>query len=489
MGASTKSTSEQYMRYGLIGRFSGRILWMFVVALGLLLVSGSRVFASGYVDSQGSVNIDVRWVPWIGSWRLVSNTVNTTDKDLKGDYRLEVSPGDRGTAVTMKAFQDETVLFEDTIITDGVSQPLKEKECSGWYKYFWADTGKRLLFESESSCPDKPQQKISGISVIDRNGNWVDIQLFQSLQDRIITVRRYSLISDKTEDFEGQGIQVAGLARLHAGTHFSIDEVIELSAKMPSEVLEAALMELHEPFKINSKTLVRLSDSGVPASVIDLMVALSFPEKFYIERGTVSIQARTDDTSIGPRSAYSYPPYGYYSVVDPYFPWYWTPSTYSLYWNSGWGTWPGMYYPFYSGGGSPGRDVRYNGGRLVEGQGYTRVSPRTASSGSAHPRSADGRSTLVRGSSGSGSGSSSSGTYSRSSGGVVTSGGGGGASAPSSGSSSGAAPSSSGGSSSGSSGGSSSGGSSGGYSGGGSPSASPGGYSSGGSGGGSAQPR
>jgi hypothetical protein len=355
---------------------------MFSIILGLLLVAGGQLQAAGQFNSQPDKAIDSRWLPWIGSWRLVSNTVNTTDRDLEGEYVLNISPGKRETAVTLKAFQDETVLFEDTIVADGSSQSLKDKECSGWRKYSWSDTGKRLLFESESSCPGELPRKISGISLIDDHGEWLDIQLLQDQNERIITVRQYSPI-DEAKDLTGLGIRATRRAHLAPGANFSINEIIELSNKVASEVLEAAIMELHKPFKINSKTLVHLADAGgVPTPVIDLMVALSFPEKFHVERDTIYLAEKADSTSSGPGRGYPYPPYMYYTVFDPFYPWYWTPYTYPYYRYSYWGVWP--CYGCYPGTGPGGGDGQRTSGRLVAGHGYTRVNPRNSSS--AQPR-------------------------------------------------------------------------------------------------------
>jgi len=384
MGANTKSippvkrtesTPNQCAGYSSICRVSGRIIWVFSITLGLLLVAGGQLQAAGHSNSQRDTAIDSRWLPWIGSWRQVSNTVNTTDRDLKGEYLLNISPGKRETAVNVKAFQDETALFEDTIVADGSSQSLKDKECSGWHKYSWSNTGKRLLFESESSCPGELPREISGISVIDDRGEWLDIQLLQDQSERIITIRRYSLI-DEAEDLAGYGIRATRRAHLASGANFSINEIIELSNKVASEVLEAALMELHKPFKINSKTLIRLADAGVPTPVIDLMVALSFPEKFHFERDIISIAEKADSTLSRPGSGYPYPPYLY----DPFFPWYWTASTYPYYWYYPRGVWPGVCYGCYYGPGYGGGDGQRSSGRLVAGHGYTRVNPRDSSS-------------------------------------------------------------------------------------------------------------
>jgi hypothetical protein len=390
MAANTKSTTPvkqakstlcECAGHSSICRFSGRSIWVFSIMLGLLLVAGGQLQAAGQFDSQRDTAIDSRWLPWIGSWRLVSNTVNTTDRDLEGEYLLDISPGKRETAVTVKAFQDEKVLFEDTIVADGSSQSLKDKECSGWHRYSWSDTGKRLLFESESSCPGELLRKISGIFVIDDYGEWLDIQLLQDQNERIITIRRYSPV-DEAEDLAGHGIRATRRARLASGASFSIDEIIELSNKVASEVLEAAIMELHKPFKINSKTLVHLADAGVPTPVIDLMVALSFPEKFHVVRDTIHLAEKADSTSSVSGRGYPYPPYMYYTVYDPFYPWYWTPYTYPYYWYSYWGVWP--CYGCYPGPGPGGGDGQRTSGRLVAGHGYTKVNPRDSSS--AQPR-------------------------------------------------------------------------------------------------------
>ena len=128
MEANTKSvtpvkqaetTLNQPASYSSIRRFSGRALRVFSIALGLLLVAGGQLQAADQFNSQRETIMDSRWLPWMGSWRLVSHTVNATDRDLEGEHLLKISPGKRETAVTVQAFQDETLLFGDAIVADG----------------------------------------------------------------------------------------------------------------------------------------------------------------------------------------------------------------------------------------------------------------------------------------------------------------------------------------------------------------------------------
>ena len=199
---------------------------------------------------------------------------------------------------------------------------------------------------------------------------------------------------EDAEDSAAYSVRRIRASQISAGTAFSIDEVVELSRKVAPEILEAALVEYHEPFPINSRTLADLSSAGVPPQVMDLMVALSFPEKFTVEPHTVSI---TPKGGSGEHEAGGYNYQAYY-IVDPFFPWCWTPYTWSFYWGyGGWGSgWYPPYYPGYPG--YPGHPVvkPANSGRLVAGRGYTKVYPRSSSI--ARPRSAGSGSPIVAGS-------------------------------------------------------------------------------------------
>jgi hypothetical protein len=414
---------------------------------------------------------DSRWSPWIGSWQLISNTVDAKDGSVSDDFILKISPSDDRRSIVMKGSQKETVLFEHKIVVDGSRRPLKDEDCEGWYAYSWSDTGKRLLFDSESVCPDERPRTISGLSFFVDTGTWVDVQLLTGEEERVITIRRYR----EADSESGASVRSTAFntARIMASTNFSIDEIIELSGKVAPEAMEAAIMEMHQPFKINSKVLVRLADAGVPSQIVDLMVALSFPDKFTVERHSVEPVEMTEGRELRAGSSYyAWSPFGIWSYYDPWFHWYWNTYGYGLYGYWGWNYWPGYYAPYWGSGGSGGGAHHgIGGGILVAGEGYTRVRPNSGGQPRyANPRSRSAGSGRLRPNSGTASGSSSSG---RTQAGTTS----GGHSSPSY-----SAPSASSGG-----GGASSAGPS--YSGGGAPSASPGGYSGGSHGGGSARPR
>jgi hypothetical protein len=234
--------------------------------------------------------------------------------------------------------------------------------------------------------------------------------------------------------------------------------VIEASAKLPPEAVQAALSELNTGFALNAKGLVAMDEAGVADSVVDLMVALTYPKRFVVERAGGSPDSSVG--SVGPLTgsvwpsgygAYSgYSPYlgyGAYSGYSPYLG-YGGYSGYYPYWGFGYsgyyspyfgysspyfgygysGYYPGGGYYGYPGGGwvnvdagpgftgQPQPEGRTGEGRVVNGRGYTQVRPREAGSGGY------GSTGSTAGANGSSSGSSSGSSGGASSGGVSTQG-------------------------------------------------------------------
>ena len=112
-----------------------RNLLFLCVALVFSMPLTSMTSASEQQDIQSFDNLDSRWLPWIGSWRLVSNTINTVGTILKEEYLLTIRPDEKGKFVTMESSRDKTVMFEEKIEADGLRHPLDKDGCTGWYSY------------------------------------------------------------------------------------------------------------------------------------------------------------------------------------------------------------------------------------------------------------------------------------------------------------------------------------------------------------------
>ncbi|NLA76018.1 MAG: hypothetical protein GX846_11210, partial [Deltaproteobacteria bacterium] len=245
-----------------------------------------------------------------------------------------------------------------------------------WYQYSWSENRRRLLFNSVSNCPGDPLRKISGMSIFDEKGDWLDIQLLHNGEDLVTNTRKYRNVDSDSVIPGANVVNRISSARGASAKGFSIEEMIKLRRKVESEVLEAALLETGKPFPVNSKKIAELADQNVPSRVIDIMVAISFPDKFNLQGRAMS---QAQGTGIQPH--YYFPGhYHYCSHNYRYFPWHWTPYDCIPYGYSylGWYTRYGWYYPlwtwppYYTDGGGGGRGAEH--GKLINRQGYTRGS-------------------------------------------------------------------------------------------------------------------
>jgi hypothetical protein len=175
-------------------------------------------------------------------------------------------------------------------------------------------------------------------------------------------------------------------------------------------VVEAWLLERGQGFELDAKRLVALADAGVPGTVTDLMVALSNPKVFAINRSAreAELMRQMGQTAVTGRTVpvYAYSPFGW-GPYGSYYSWYGNRYGYGYGPGYGYGYGNGWYYgntPIIivnrndAGSGSNGGATVTTRPRMVNGQGYTEgrtvTSPSTnsGSSGSSGSSSSSGSS-------------------------------------------------------------------------------------------------
>jgi hypothetical protein len=367
------------------------------------------------VVSQAQQTADAKWSAWLGCWELVvENARDTTTRPIPSRRTLPQSGNNprpqvciepSGNSVTLTTRVAKQAAIEQTVIADGVDHPITDAECRGSQRAEWSADGRKLYSQADLVCAsDKGKRHVSGFSILGANGTWTDIQAIDISGQQTVRVRNYRRVSEVAQ---------IGTGLTHA-TPLTLEDVKEATPKVSARALEAALVETGSSFDLSGKDLLSLQSANVPGSVTDLIVALSYPSRFVVERRSHDDVARgtalpDDPFFVG--WAFGYPmwgDFGFYSpLYGPYAPYFYSPFYSYLPW----------YYPHYygggyivvidgnggssGGGGQPGRPV--GGGRAVDGLGYTRVRAREAEPVSSGSGSAS------TGSSASGSSSSSSG--------------------------------------------------------------------------------
>ena len=378
---------------------------------------------------------DSRWGRWAGCWDLVvensregapsltaTREPRTPTSDT-GRPQVCVEPLPNGGATFSTKVGTQTPIVQ-TVVPDGTDRPVTEDGCTGTQRAEWSSDGLRLFARAELTCKgDQGTRRVSGLALLGPNGRWTDVQSVDISGRESFVVRQYRRAPGN----------IAATPTV-AATALTLDDITEASKKVSPRALEAALVETRASFDLTSKRLLDLNAGGVPASVIDLIVALSYPDRFVIER-TASVDRAhapiiNDPFMLGWGFGHAGwdDIYGLYSpLYGAYSPYYYSPFAYSYY--RGFipyypGFYGGGYYGVDGGGGGGGvvnlPDRPSGQGRVVDGQGYTRVRPRE-SEPALGTRGNNGLAPISSGGSSSSSSGGSSGSSGSSGGGSVTS--------------------------------------------------------------------
>ena len=244
----------------------------------LLLILG----AVAPVQGQAALR-EPKWLPWLGCWAPYAATPADAP-EVAVVERLCVFPDD-GAGVHLSTISGGDVARRSTIPSAGVRHPLVREGCAGWQHGTWARDGRRLFRHSELTCEGGIQQVTSGLVAMLSASDWVEIDVTRTSAGGEPSVRivRYREAPDTTDEVRvvigslaGRAIAVRS-SRLAAGSMPTIDEIIEASKAVDAAVVEAWLVHRRPALDVTARQLARMSDSGVPSSVIDVVVELSHP--------------------------------------------------------------------------------------------------------------------------------------------------------------------------------------------------------------------
>jgi hypothetical protein len=288
---------------------------------------------------------------WSGCWDL-ENAREDSSGSAFGERRVCVQPTPEGLLV--QTIVDDEVVRGDSLRLDGTPREVEDSGCYGVEEARPSSNGYRLFTLSDLSCEGGTRRVSTGISALLSPDSWVDIQVVRVDGERELLVRRFRYAHQASrqlwERLGRDDLSMASrAARARAAAALEIDDVIEASRIVDEAAVEALLIESQATFELDGDRLLALADAEVPGTVIDLMIAYSFPDYFVVN---------DEAPSSVPMSVY---PVSFYGYASPAFsPWF------------GW-----SYYPCCYGGYPPiGRPpVGRYGGKVVAGRGYARVAP------------------------------------------------------------------------------------------------------------------
>lgn len=332
---------------------------------------------------------DQAWFPWFGCWE----TADTPGGEAGDASGLCVAPRDGQAGVELLTVTGDRVTATRALIADGERRPVEESGCSGWERASWSADEQRVFLRSELMCEGGTRRVTSGIIAMVSSDEWVDVQTIEAGSHPIVRTRRFGRAPETVA--QAIGLEVPqeqdlafATARAAAAQPLSVADLTEASQELSTEALEMFLFERRGSFDVDAQTLLAMADGGVPESVIDLVVALAYPDVFELNTDARMVGYRPAEPTAadlataqrrGGRTVYG----RLYS--DPFAPFsygYYNPYSYNRYGYSsyspfGWGSSFGwrstrgpviiIDRPIVEENDRPSEDLR-----LVKGRGYTR---------------------------------------------------------------------------------------------------------------------
>ncbi|MBW3631032.1 MAG: hypothetical protein KY464_17305 [Gemmatimonadetes bacterium] len=254
--------------------------------------------------SAQSTNLDPRWTAWTGCWQAEAPVTEGTI--AAAGPTVCVVPASGGSAVEIVTVVDGRVAGRETLAATGTPTRVDRESCVGTITADWSADGRRIYRKAEYTCPGGFQRKSTGIMAMSSTGSWIDVEGLAAGSQEAVRVLRYrplggleGIPAEVASALQGRTF-TASTARMSAASDVTTNEVIEASGRVGAGVVEAWLAERGQGFamELNARRLVQLAEAGVSSRAIDMMVALSYPERFAINRNG-NPQVRADERALG----------------------------------------------------------------------------------------------------------------------------------------------------------------------------------------------
>ena len=276
-------------------------IWSLGVVLAFL--AGALLLAGLVPSVVTAQSVDSGWLPWVGCWEAAGVGEEAP--------MLCVRPASDSRAMEFITWSEGEVISTETILADGVSRDSDREGCVGFEEARFSEDGHRVYLSSNYVCEDGVERGATGILAMMNPMEWVDIKVVEEAGERVPWVLRYRLASASKVEAAGMTNLVAPMAsevktaRIIASARITEEDLIEAVGKVDPEAVEALIMERGDPFNINADNLIRLADAGVPGSVIDLAVAMSYPDQFAVKRGGMGTVNTGTTYANGPRRSFN----------------------------------------------------------------------------------------------------------------------------------------------------------------------------------------
>jgi hypothetical protein len=250
------------------------------------------------------------WSAFEGCWRAAGDA---------GGQVVCILPAEEPLAARIVTVTGDQV--EETLLrADGVARAVQEGGCAGTEKAFFSADGRRVYTHTELECAARPRVSTGVMSMLSPT-EWIDAQAITVAGQHAARSLRYSA-ADRAEIPVGLLAQLPTdrqmareVARMDAAAPLDVEAVVEASRVLAAPALEELLAARGHGFGLDARGLLALKHQGVSASTIDLMVALSYPQRFAVR------DRAADPSRLASPGAYAGTAMGARECYDPFWGW------------------------------------------------------------------------------------------------------------------------------------------------------------------------
>lgn len=232
------------------------------------------------VGAQGTTS---PWEPWIGCWDLVPRGSIYTDNA----GRVCVLPTKSPRAVDLVSVIGDSITTRQRLDATAAKREVRQGECAGVESV--QAMGTRVYLRTYMECGSE-DRLVNGVMAISPDGEWLDVRGVAFGPNVGVRASRYRetpastrLPSEVVDALRGRPSGMNS-ARIAASGRLELSDVVEASGYLEVGVLQTLLAERGQGFGLDARQLLSLEDAGVAPSVIDVMVALSYPQVFALDR-------------------------------------------------------------------------------------------------------------------------------------------------------------------------------------------------------------
>ncbi len=245
----------------------------------VVALSGLAVMAPAGIGAQMTPS---PWEPWVGCWDRATTEIATIEAT-----RVCILPTNSPAVVDLVSVVGENITSRQRLDATAPEHAVEQENCRGTERV--NATGTRAYLRTTMTCGAQGRL-INSVMAFTATGEWLDVRGVAFGSNVGVRASRYretpataQLPAEVVAALRGQprGMHAARIAATGA---LRPSDIVEASRYLEIGVLQTWLAERGQGFGLDARQLVALQESGVAPSVIDVMVALSYPEVFALDR-------------------------------------------------------------------------------------------------------------------------------------------------------------------------------------------------------------